>query len=268
MDPNALLSALPVGDVEGLTEFLPVSSTGHLILPCEAIGFHGPPGEVFGISIQLGAILAVVCIHRAALRRIAARMRLPWTEERRYATNILLAFLTAMAPGPTLHGLITECLFGPLVVALALLAGGAATILMERSRPSPRVHSVAVVGPSAALLVGFGQALAMVPGTSRSAPTVIASPLFGVERRTAAEFGFILAVPTMLAATVHSLWKARADLDAAGAGSVASGFAAAFGATLLAVRWVLAVMGRMGFAPAGQYRIAPGTAAPAWLAPR
>lgn len=268
MDTNALLSAPPMGAIEGLTEFLPVSSPGHLILLGEAIGFHGPRGEMFEIWIQLGAILAVVCIHRAALRRIAARMRLPRTEERRYATNILLAFLTATALGATLHGLITECLFGPLVVALALLAGGAATILMERSRPPPRVHSVAVVGPSAALLVGFGQAMAMVPGTSRSGPTVIAAPLSGVERRTAAAFGFILAVPTMLAATAHSLWKARADLDAAGAGPAASGFAAAFGTTLLAVRWVLAVMGRMGFAPAGQYRIAPGTAALAWLAPR
>jgi len=268
MDAAALLSALLMGIVEGLTEFLPVSSTGHLILLGELIGFRGPPGKAFEISIQLGAIAAVIWIYRAMLWRIATRMWAPRSLERYYATSILLAFLPALVLGATLAGPITALLFTPFVVALALVLGGVAIILIERFRPAPTIASVPEIGPLAALLIGFGQALAMIPGTSRSGATIVAALLLGVERRTAAEFSFVLAIPTMIAATAYSLWKARAALDFSAGGQIAVGFLAAFVVALLVVRAVLAVIGRIGFAPFGWYRIALGVAILAWLALR
>ncbi|MFC0388179.1 undecaprenyl-diphosphate phosphatase [Muricoccus vinaceus] len=257
MDLIELPAALLLGAVEGLTEFLPVSSTGHLILLGEAVGFRGPSGKAFEISIQVGAILAVVWLYRAMLADIAVRMWRPGPE-RRYAANLLLAFLPAAAIGGTLHGPITRLLFGPWVVAVALILGGAAIIAIERARPEPWIHTVAAMGPGAALLVGFGQVLAMAPGTSRSAATIIIALLVGMERRTAAEFSFLLAIPTMLAATAYSLWKASTELDASGIGLIGAGFTAAFVVALLVVRWVLAVVGQIGFTPFGWYRIALG----------
>ena len=267
-DIGALLSALLLGIVEGLTEFLPISSTGHLILLGEAIGFQGPPGKAFEIAIQLGAILAVIWIYRAMLWRIALGMWRPRTVERYYAVNLALAFLPAAVIGATLHGPITARLFTPWVVAVALILGGVAIIEIERYRPPAWIDSVPEIGPLAALLVGFGQALAMIPGTSRSGATIITALAIGVERRTAAEFSFVLAIPTMLAATAYSLWKARDSLDLAASGLIAVGFGAAFIVALVTVRAVLAVIGRIGFAPFGWYRIALGLVILGWLALR
>ncbi|WP_458095419.1 undecaprenyl-diphosphate phosphatase [Roseomonas sp. WA12] len=268
MDIYGLLSALLMGVVEGLTEFLPISSTGHLILLGELIGFQGPPGKVFEIAIQLGAILAVVVIYWRDLWRIAAGMWRPGTLERYAAVNLLLAFLPALVIGALLHGPITRLLFNPWVVAVALVVGGVAIILIERARPEPSIHSVPEIGPVAALLIGFGQVLAMIPGTSRSGATIIAALLLGVERRAAAEFSFLLAIPTMLAATVFSLWKARAELDLSGLGQIGVGFIAAFVVALVVVRVVLASISKIGFAPFGWYRIALGGIILAWLAIR
>jgi undecaprenyl-diphosphatase len=266
MDILGLLSALLMGVVEGLTEFLPISSTGHLILLGELIGFKGPPGKVFEIAIQLGAILAVVVTYWGDLWRIALGMWRPQTVERYTATNILLAFLPALVIGALLHGPITNLLFNPWVVAVALVLGGVAIILIERNRPAPSIQSVPEIGPFAAFLIGFGQVLAMIPGTSRSGATIIAALLLGVERRAAAEFSFLLAIPTMLAATVYSLWKARSDLDLSGLGQIAIGFVAAFVVALVVVRMVLASISRIGFAPFGWYRIALGGIILVWLA--
>ena len=265
MDIPGLLSALLMGVVEGLTEFLPISSTGHLILLGELIGFQGPPGKVFEIAIQLGAILAVVITYWGDLWRIARGMWRPETLERFTAVNLLLGFLPALVIGAVLHGPITRLLFNPWVVAVALVVGGVAIILIERARPEPSIHSVPEIGPIAALLIGFGQVLAMVPGTSRSGATIIAALLLGVERRAAAEFSFLLAIPTMLAATVFSLWKARAELDLSGLGQIGVGFAAAFLVALVVVRVVLASISRIGFAPFGWYRIALGGIILTWL---
>jgi undecaprenyl-diphosphatase len=257
MDAYALLSALAMGLVEGLTEFLPISSTGHLILLGELIGFQGPPGKVFEISIQLGAILAIMVMFRRRLLDLALNAWRPGPE-RFYAINLILAFLPAAAIGATLHGPITRLLFSPHVVCATLILGGIAIILIERLRPRPTIHSVAEIGPLAALLVGFGQALAMIPGTSRSGATIITALLIGVERRTAAEFSFMLAIPTMLAATGFSLFKARHDLDISSLGEIAVGFAAAFVVASLVVRWLMSVIARIGFTPFGWYRIALG----------
>jgi len=265
MDLSDLLSALLMGVVEGLTEFLPISSTGHLILLGELIGFEGPPGKTFEIAIQLGAVLAVIVTYWGDLWRIAWGMWRPRTVERYAAANLLLAFLPALVIGALLHGPITRLLFNPWVVAVALIVGGIAIILIERMRPSPTITSVPEIGPVAALLIGLGQVVAMIPGTSRSGATIVAALLLGVERRTAAEFSFLLAIPTMLAATVFSLWKVRNEIDPSGLGQIALGFAVAFAVALVVVRTVLASISRIGFAPFGWYRIALGAVILAWL---
>ncbi len=267
MEFGSLFAALLMGIVEGLTEFLPISSTGHLILLGELIGFQGPPGKTFEISIQLGAILAVVVIYRQLILDLVLHMWRPGLQ-RFYVVNLLLAFLPAAVIGATLHSTITGLLFNPWVVCVALIAGGIAIIVIERARPEPSIRSVPEIGPLAAVLIGCGQALAMIPGTSRSGATIITALLIGVDRKTAAEFSFVLAIPTMLAATVYSLYKARADIDVTAFGQIGVGFVAAFIVAFLTVRTVLAVIGRIGFTPFGWYRIGLGVAMMALLALR
>jgi undecaprenyl-diphosphatase len=264
MDLATALDALLMGIIEGATEFLPISSTGHMILLGELIGFQGPPGKTFEISIQLGAVLAVVLVFRATLWRLAV---LAWRPgpERFYAQNLILAFLPAAAIGALLHGTITRLLFNPWVVCAALILGGIAIILIERRRPDPTIHSIPQMGPLAALIIGFGQALAMIPGTSRSGATIITALLVGVERRTAAEFSFVLAIPTMFAATAYSLYKARAELDLSALGQIGIGFATAFVVALIVVQWLMKVISRIGFTPFGWYRIALGCTMLAFL---
>jgi undecaprenyl-diphosphatase len=247
-----------MGVVEGLTEFLPISSTGHLILLAHLIGFEEPSGQVFKISIQLGAILAVVVVFRRRLWEVGTGFWRVGSREYVFAQNILLAFLPAMAIGATLHGPITGLLFNPWVVCAALILGGVAIIWIERRITRPRIHRVEEIGPLTAVLIGLGQALAMIPGTSRSGATIIAALLCGVDRRTAAEFSFVLAIPTMLAATAFALWKARADLSFDGIGQIAVGFAVAFLVALVTVKAVLAFIARIGFTPFGWYRILLG----------
>jgi undecaprenyl-diphosphatase len=258
MDAAALLSALLLGIVEGVTEFLPISSTGHLILIGDLLGFQGPPGKTFEIVIQLGAVLAVVVLFWPTLMALVTKAWRPGPE-RFYAINLLLAFLPAAIIGATFHGTITRLLFSPWVVSVALIVGGIAIIAIERLRPAPTIHSVPQIGPLAALIIGFGQALAMIPGTSRSGATIITSLLIGVDRKVAAEFSFVLAIPTMVAATAYSLFKARAELDFSGVAQIGVGFVTSFVVALIVVRWVMGVIGRIGFTPFGWYRIALGS---------
>jgi undecaprenyl-diphosphatase len=253
-----VFEAFLMGLVEGLTEFLPISSTGHLILLGELIGFQGPPGKVFEISIQLGAILAVIVVFWRRLLEVALGMWKPGTRERYFAVNIALAFLPAMVIGATLHGTITGLLFNPWVVCFALILGGVAIIVIERRITQPTIRSIPEMGPLTAVLIGFGQALAMIPGTSRSGATIITALLCGVDRKTAAEFSFILAIPTMLAAAAYSLLKARNELSLDGIAQIGVGFVTAFVVALVTVRWVLSVITRIGFTPFGWYRIALG----------
>ncbi|WP_372621625.1 undecaprenyl-diphosphate phosphatase [Falsiroseomonas sp.] len=258
MDAHALLSAVLMGIVEGATEFLPISSTGHLVLLGVLIGFEGPASVTFKIAIQLGAVLAVVVVFWRTLLELALKAWRPGPE-RFYAVNILLAFLPAMVIGATFYGAVQAMLMNPYVVCFALIAGGVAIIAIERWRPRPTIRSVPEIGPLAALLIGFGQVLAMVPGTSRSGATIITALLVGVERRTAAEFSFILAIPTMFAATVYALWKARRDLDLSSLTQIGVGFVVSFIVALVVVRWLMSVIARIGFTPFGWYRIALGS---------
>lgn len=266
MSETYLLAAL-LGVVEGLTEFIPVSSTGHLILLVDLIGFRGPPGKVFEIVIQLGAILAVCWIYRAKLLHVAAGLPRD-SSARHFAIVVLMAFLPAALVGALAHGFIKGVLFSPYVVSASLILGGLAIIAIERAIPVPRVRDINGIGPRTALMIGACQTLAMVPGVSRSGATIMGALLLRVDRKTAAEFSFFLAIPTMLGATAVDFYKNPGVLNSGDALVIAVGFGAAFLAALVVVRAVVAFVSRHGFTPFAWYRIAVGTTMLAFLAAR
>jgi undecaprenyl-diphosphatase len=258
MDNPALWQAVALGVIEGLTEFLPISSTGHLILAERVLGFS-EGGRAFKIVIQLGAILAVCVVFASKLFRLV--LELPrQAAARRYARNILIAFIPAMVLGATLYSQVQALLDDPWIVCAALIAGGIVIILVDRLGQRAAVHDVEAIPVRAALVIGLAQALAMVPGTSRSAATIIGAMAMGVDRRTAAEFSFVLAIPTMIAATVYSLYKEWSVLSWDGLWLIAVGTVVAFLVALVVVRAVLAMIARVGWAPFGWYRIALGLA--------
>jgi undecaprenyl-diphosphatase len=267
MDLQLLLEALLLGVVEGLTEFIPVSSTGHLILVIDLIGFQGPPGKVFEVVIQLGAIFAICWAYRERFFRVATGL-LSDPDQARFARNILLGFIPAMVIGFFAHGFIKSVLFNPWVVVTTLVLGGFAILLIERIRPEPRHHAVERLPAATALQIGLCQAVAMIPGISRSGATIMGGLLLGVDRRTATEFSFFLAVPTMLAATVYDIYKNGAVMSGDNVAVIAVGFVAAFLAALFVVRRVLDFVSRRGFAPFAWYRIVVGLVMAAFLALR
>lgn len=258
MDTATLFGALLLGVVEGLTEFIPVSSTGHLILLVDLIGFRGPPGKVFEIAIQLGAILAVCWLYRAKLIGVATGL-FAGGDDFRFARNVLLAFLPAMVIGAAAHGFIKEVLFSPWVVSISLVVGGIVIIVIERRLQPARHHAIERFPWALAIAIGLCQAVAMIPGVSRSGATIMGALLLRVDRKAATEFSFFLAIPTMLAATVYDLYKNRATLSPDGIETIAVGFLAAFVAAMLVVRSVIAFISRHGFTPFAWYRIAVGT---------
>jgi len=259
------LQVVLLGVLEGLTEFIPVSSTGHLILMGAVLGFEGPPGRVFEIAIQLGAILAVMVLY---VRRLwGVLLGLPRDPAaRHFALAILLAFLPAALVGVAAHGFIKSVLFSPWVVAISLILGGVAILVIERIRPAPVVHGIEALSLRRALAIGAVQCLAMIPGVSRSGATIMGALLLGVERRTAAEFSFFLAIPTMVGAVVYDLYKNRAVLTLEGGAAIAIGFLAAFLVALVVVRAVIGFVARHGFAPFAWYRIGLGAVALVLLA--
>jgi undecaprenyl-diphosphatase len=251
------LIAAFLGIVEGLTEFLPVSSTGHLILFVDMLKFQGPPGKTFEVMIQLGAILALIVLYFRKL--MSTLVGLPTDPQaRRFALVILLGFLPAMVVGAGLHGVIKHYLFSPAVVATALIVGGIVILAVEETHKRVIYRSVDDVPPMTGLWIGVAQCFAMIPGTSRSGATIVGGLLLGLERRTAAEFSFFLSIPTMAAAFAYDAFKNRAQLSFDDAGLIAVGFVAAFLAALLVVKPFLSVVGRIGFAPFAFYRIALG----------
>lgn len=255
---NTILEAVLLGLVEGVTEFLPVSSTGHLILVGDLLGFKGPPGRVFEVAIQLGAILAVCVVYWQKLWA-AARGAASDAVARRFWLSILVAFLPAAVIGFMLHGVIKSYLFNPWTVSAALIAGGIAIIVIERMVKIVRYSSIEAVPLARIAGVGLCQTIAMFPGVSRSGATIMGGLLLGLDRKTAAEFSFILAIPTMLGATALDFWKNRDALSLGDAGLIAAGFAAAFIAALITVRMMIAFVSRIGFEPFGYYRILAGT---------
>ena len=254
-----LLVAALLGIIQGLTEFLPVSSTAHLIIAARLLAFEDP-GGVFTVMIQLGSILAVMWLYRAKIIRIV--MGLPSDPDaRRFAAMILLAFVPAVLAGAFLADYVTTVLYAsPKVIATTFVLGGIVMLAVERFRPVPDVLDADRTPFIRALGIGLCQVLALVPGVSRSGATIVGGMLMGLDRPAAAEFSFFLAMPTMMAAFAHSLLKARHQLTSERAAEIAVGLVMAFIASALVVKPFLAVVRRAGFAPFAWYRIALGLA--------
>lgn len=258
MDLRTLIEALALGAIEGLTEFIPVSSTGHLILFGELFGFNGPPGRVFEIVIQLGAILAVCLVYRKRLidtllglgRDVSAR---------RFAFNVFIAFLPAVVAGVLLHGFIKSVLFSPFVVCISLIVGGVIILVIERNFTSDRVPDVDSIDWKLALQIGLCQILAMIPGVSRSGATIMGARVLGLNRAAATEFSFFLAIPTMLAATVYDAYKNAGALSSDNWLLIGLGFAIAFLTAMLVVSKLVAFVSRNGFGVFAWYRIGFGS---------
>jgi undecaprenyl-diphosphatase len=258
------LSAGLLGIVEGLTEFLPVSSTGHLILADALLGIEGPASKLFDIVIQLGAILAVCWVYRE--RFIHAALGLGSDPiSQRFAANLLIAFLPAAVAGVFAYRLIKEVLFSPWVVAVSLIIGGVLILVIERVRPRPQILEVDQIKIRTALGIGCCQILAMIPGVSRAGATIMGAMMLRVDRAAATQFSFFLAVPTMLAATVYDLYKNRAILSVENAAVIAIGFVVAFLCALFVVRTLVGFVSRHGFGVFAWYRIAIGGLALALL---
>jgi undecaprenyl-diphosphatase len=256
-----LLTAAILGVVEGLTEFLPVSSTGHLIVAGSLLGYTGDKAKLFEIVIQAGAILAVCWEYRAKLLSVAGGM-FSDRGAQRFVLNLLVAFLPAATLGLAFSKTIKAHLFAPVPVASAFILGALVILWAERrQRNNPatiRIDSVDDMNWTDALKVGCAQALALIPGTSRSGATIIGGMLFGLSRKAATEFSFFLAIPTLLAATGYEFVKNRALLGSGDLSMIAVGFAVAFISAFLVVRWLLRYVAHHDFVPFAWYRIAFG----------
>jgi undecaprenyl-diphosphatase len=260
----SLLSIVLLGIVEGLTEFLPVSSTGHLILAGEVM--QVPQGtETFDIVIQLGAILAVVVLYRHRFAEVLAGLGRRDPVAIRFTRNVLAGFLPSAVIGALAYGAIKAMLNTPIIVAVALIVGGFAILLIERMAKTATCDSVEGMSLKTSLGIGVIQCLSMIPGVSRSGATIMGALTLGVERRTAAEYSFFLAIPTMMGATTLALWKARHELGNSQATAIAIGFVVSFIVAIAVIRWFLNVVTRHGFAPFAWYRIVAGSIALIWL---
>ena len=258
MDIVLLAKAAIMGIVEGLTEFLPISSTGHLILAGSLLGFDDDKAKVFDIAIQTGAIFAVILVYWQKIHAtVVALPRQP--KARRLALNILIGFLPAVVLGLLFGKVIKAHLFTPVVVATTFIVGGFIILWAERRPPgSVRIEHVDDMTPWDALKVGLVQCFAMIPGTSRSGSTIIGGMLLGLSRQAATDFSFFLAIPTLIGAGVYSLYKERALLSVADIPLFAVGLAFSFISAWLCVRWLLRYISTHDFVPFAWYRIAFG----------
>jgi len=251
--------ALILGVVEGLTEFLPVSSTGHLIVAGSLLDFTGAHAKTFDVVIQLGAILAVCWEYRRRIGTVLAGLPAR-PDARRFALNVVIATIPAVVLGLMFEATIKSALFAPLPVALALVVGGVVILWAEarqrtRGTVPPRVQSVDALGPLDALKVGLAQCFALIPGMSRSGSTIIGGMLFGLERRVATEFSFFLAMPIIFGATAYELLKSWHLLSVVALGMFTLGFVAAFVSAFACVRWLLRYIAAHDFTAFAWYRI-------------
>jgi undecaprenyl-diphosphatase len=261
LDHPTALVALILGIVEGLTEFLPISSTGHLIVAGSLLGYTGERAKVFEIVIQAGAILAVCWEFRTRLARTVTGLTHDPIAQR-FALNLFVAFIPAAVLGLLFSKLIKRYLFAPLPVALAFIVGAFVILAVEhwrkRAPSSVRIDDVDAMRWPDALKVGIAQAFALIPGTSRSGATIIGGMLFGLSREAATRFSFFLAIPTLLAACIYDFLRNRALFSTGDLQGLAIGFVAAFVAAFLCVRWLLRYVSRHDFIPFAWYRIAFG----------
>lgn len=264
----SLLTIVLLGIVEGLTEFIPVSSTGHLILAAELLGFDSEGAGTFHIVIQLGAILSVIVLYWRRFFDVALGLTRREPAAILFTRNIALGFLPSMVIGFFVYGAVKAMLESPMLVAIALIVGGVAILAIERLVKTPRIETVEAMSWKTALGIGLIQCLSMIPGVSRSGATIMGALSLGVERKTAAEYSFFLAVPTMLAASGYDLLKTGADLDRGAWLGITIGFAVSFVVALVVIRWFIAIVSRHGFAPFAWYRIVVGAVALVWLLAR
>jgi len=264
----SLLVIILLGIVEGLTEFIPVSSTGHLILAGELLGFNSEAAGTFEIVIQLGAILAVIVAYHKRFTDVLVGLGRRDAGAIAFTRNIVLGFLPSMVIGFFVYDLVKAMLESPTLVAVALIVGGIAILVIERMVKTPRVETVEAMSWRTALGIGIVQCISMIPGVSRSGATIMGALSLGVERKTAAEYSFFLAVPTMLAASGYDLMKTGANLDSGAWLTIGIGFAVSFVVALIVIRWFVGIVSRYGFAPFAWYRIVIGAVALAWLMAR
>jgi len=259
-------TAVLLGLLEGLTEFLPVSSTGHLILAGRLLGFEGEASKTFKIVIQLGAILAVLVVYWRRFLDVLIGLGRREAGPVAFTRNIALGFLPAAIIGLFVYSMVKAMMETPAIVAWALILGGIAILVIERSVRAPRFMSVESLSWRGALGIGIAQCLAMIPGVSRSGATIMGALLMGVERKTAAEFSFFVAVPTMIAASGYDLYKSWDQLSGDDFGIIAIGFGISFVVAALVVKAFVSLVSRYGFTPFAWYRIVLGTAALIWMA--
>lgn len=257
MDILLLLKALILGLVEGATEFLPISSTGHLIIVGDLLNFNDEKGKVFEIVIQLAAILAVCWEFRRKLIDTALHIT-NQSKAQQFVLNLFLAFLPAAILGLAFHSFIKEHLFSPITVAIALIVGGFAILFIENQTLKTPTTSIDDLTPMQAIKVGFAQSLALFPGVSRAGATILGGMIFGLNRKTATEFSFFLAIPIMFAATVLDVYKSRDILSFDDAGMFAVGFITAFLSALVAIRFLLKFVATHDFKLFAWYRIVFG----------
>ena len=267
---DLVITAILLGIVEGLTEFLPVSSTGHLILASELLGYDAAQWAMFNVIIQLGAILAVIVLYWRTFWAVAQGLVKREPMSLRFVVNIALAFLPSALLGLAIKDIIDVMLGTPEIVGWALLVGGIAILVIERLVKPSDTKGIADIAPTRALGIGVIQCLSMIPGVSRSGATIMGALCLGVERRTAAEFSFFLAIPTMMGATVLELFDnrealARGDIDL---GLIAVGFVVSFLVAIAVIKWFVGIVSRHGFAPFAWYRIVAGIIAIVWLGMR
>jgi undecaprenyl-diphosphatase len=253
------LRAVILGIVEGVTEFLPVSSTGHLLLAERFFDLgEGNFWKSFAVLIQLGAILAIVAIYFFKLWRVALGM-FSNPDDRRFVIGLLVAFLPAAVIGAAAGGYIKAFLFNPWVVCFSLIVGGAILLWVDQLDLKPHQHDAMTFPLPMYLMIGFAQCLAMIPGVSRSGASIVAAMLLGADKRAAAEFSFYLAIPTMVGAFAYDLYKNRADMTADHAGIIAIGFAVSFVTAIIVVKTFLTYVTRHGFTLFAWWRVIVGT---------
>lgn len=258
MDVLLFFKAVILGVLEGATEFLPISSTGHLIIVGTLLDFTGEKAKTFDIFIQLGAILAIMWHYRARVMRVATGVTHD-PASRRFLLNLMIAFLPAAVLGLIFHSTIKATLFNPMSVAAALIIGGFVILWIEGRHHRPRIETVDEMGWRDALKVGLFQSMALFPGVSRAGATIMGGMLSGLSRSAATEFSFFLAIPTMLAATSYDLYKSRELFSADDVLLLATGFLSAFVSALIVVKLFLAFVARHSFRPFAYYRIIFGT---------
>ncbi|WP_405403268.1 undecaprenyl-diphosphate phosphatase [Paracoccus sp. Ld10] len=259
MDQNTIVAAA-LGVLEGLTEFIPVSSTGHLLLAGHFVGFDSP-ARSFEVLIQLGALLAILGLYAARIVQVV-RDAPHDPAARRFIGAVLLAFAPAVVIGVLAHDFIKTVLFEtPMLVAVMLILGGFVLLWVDRRATTPQYTRAEDIPLSMAFRIGLFQCIAMIPGVSRSGATIVGALLMGADKRSAAEFSFFLAMPTMLGAFTYDLWQNRAALDAAAINDIAVGFITAFLAAVVVVRWLLGYVSQHGYALFAWWRIIIGSVA-------